>query len=73
MLATVCAEKKFGEFLFSRRYAVPRPLSAFLALLKRVTYMILLAVVSSYCELRFVQKRNFVNFYFRDVIQFPVL
>ena len=35
--------------------------------------MVLVAVICSYCELRFVQKRSLVGVYFLDVMQFPVL
>ena len=71
--ATICAEKKLGEFLFSRRYAVTRPITCVLTLLKCVTDMKLVADVSSYYELRFRIQRFLVGFYFRDVMQFPVI
>ena len=45
----------------------------FLTLFKRVTGMVLVEDVGSYCELSFAQNRNLVGFHFRDAMHFPVI
>ena len=72
MKATICAEKKLGEFLFLLRYAFPRPVtSVFLTHFKRVTDMGLVMDVGSYYELNFAQKRNLVGFYIATLRSSP--
>ena len=67
------AKRIFGGSLFTQCYAVTRPLASIFYLFKCVTDMVLVAGVSSYCELCFAVNRNFVGSYFCDFMQFPVV